>query len=348
MGVTIVVRSASSDAAEPPLSLTLDAPRIVIGRGDGCEVRLPDTSVSLRHASLRQHGGSYLIVDEGSVNGTFVGGVRLAPHAPRVITHGDKVKVGRVWIELRFDPIAVPSPPHATRELALSLVLRGLTSMGEPGRPRLVIEQGPDEAKVLRLDEPGRVYVMGRGPGLDLTLEETDASRQHVQLVRKAEQLYVRDLGSKNGTFVASQRLDAHRDVILRPGDVVRIGHDILRYEHEAALALAELEHADDEHIDEASEYGAPFEDEPVEEDDEDDQDEDDLDDSPAETLHAPYLPSTPIAPPHSTRNVRITRGRGRSGNSGGGWSASDFVILLLALGVLALSLGGLWLLFRS
>ena len=69
MALTIVVRSGDSDS---PPSITFDAPRIVIGRGESCEVRLPDPSVSHRHASIRQRGSDYLVVDEGSTNGTFV------------------------------------------------------------------------------------------------------------------------------------------------------------------------------------------------------------------------------------------------------------------------------------
>ena len=75
MALTVVVRSGDHPT---PLKISLDAPRIVIGRGDGCEIRLPDPSVSHRHASIRQRGSDYVVVDEGSTNGTFVGPVRLS------------------------------------------------------------------------------------------------------------------------------------------------------------------------------------------------------------------------------------------------------------------------------
>ena len=78
MALTVVVRSGEG---EPAPRITFDAPRIVIGRGDGCEVRLPDPSVSHRHASIRQRGTDYIVLDEGSTNGTFVGPVRLSPQA---------------------------------------------------------------------------------------------------------------------------------------------------------------------------------------------------------------------------------------------------------------------------
>ena len=75
MALTVVVRSGDHPH---PLKISLDAPRIVIGRGEGCEIRLPDPSVSHRHASIRQRGSDYVVVDEGSTNGTWVANLARA------------------------------------------------------------------------------------------------------------------------------------------------------------------------------------------------------------------------------------------------------------------------------
>ena len=93
----------------------------MIGRSDGSDVRLPDPSVSLRHSSLRAQGAEYSLVDEGSTNGTWVGGVKLAPHSPRLVRTGDLVRVGRVWLEIVIGQ-AAPTPDLglATRDLALA------------------------------------------------------------------------------------------------------------------------------------------------------------------------------------------------------------------------------------
>ena len=149
MAVTIVVLSGSASGA-PELSLTLDAPRLVIGRGEGCEVRLPDASVSHRHASLRQRGGEYMLFDEGSRNGTFLGPVRLPPQTPRAVRSGERLRVGRVWLEVRIEPAIVKgNPAAAAKALALALVARGLAAQGldYPAAEALAeIESSPDEA----------------------------------------------------------------------------------------------------------------------------------------------------------------------------------------------------------
>src|SRR5215510_1087897 len=119
MALTIVIRSGDG---QTPAAITFDAPRVVIGRGEGCEVRLPDPSVSHRHASIRQRGSEYIVMDEGSTNGTFVGPVRLAAQAPRVLRSGDLVRVGRVWLEVCIEQVPpTENAPLATCEMALAL-----------------------------------------------------------------------------------------------------------------------------------------------------------------------------------------------------------------------------------
>src|SRR5690349_17020216 len=130
MALTVVVLSGGPEGGGQ-LSLTLDTPRLVIGRGDGCEVRLPDPSVSHRHASLRQRGGEYVLIDENSSNGTFLDRVRLPPQTPRAVRSGELVRVGRIWLEVRFEPALVKgSTAAAAKEVALSLVARGLRAQG--------------------------------------------------------------------------------------------------------------------------------------------------------------------------------------------------------------------------
>ena len=329
-------------AAAAQLSITCDAPLVVIGRGEGCDVRLPDPSVSHRHATIRQRGHEYILVDEGSANGTYIGSVKLGAQAPRLLRHGDLARIGRIWLEVRFDNQVPPAQGlMATKELALALVARALDAQGELGGPRIVVTDGPDRGKSLSLDEPARAYILGRGREVDLVLEDSDASRRHVQVVRRADQVIVRDLGSKNGAELAGERLD-DRDHLWRLDRELRIGKNSFAYRHPAIEALGELERAADEKIREGELIAPP---EPA---------------APAASLRkeataaegaseggAAYRSdgtgrdvgaSAPIA--EVPRTMGMTRPRKP------GWNSTDFVVVLLAIGVLALSVIGLfWLL---
>lgn len=333
MPITIVVTSGAREGESPP-SITLDAPMIVLGRGEGCEVRLPDPSVSHRHATIRQRGSEYILQDEGSTNGTFIGDVRLGVQAPRILRHGEVVRLGRIFIEVRLDALLpTPKAPQTTKEIALNLVARALEAQGEEGGPRVVVVDGPDRGRVLFLDEPDRAYVVGRGRDADLVLDDADASRRHVQLVRRGDSLLVRDLGSKNGAELGGMLLPTDHDLFFRMGEGLRLGSTILVFEHPAALALAELDGLMDEAITEdenlepppsSSQPEVPVEAPPP---------------SPSPPQEAagdgPIAEYPPSAPAPLERAPRAS-----------GWTSADLFVLLLAIGVLGLSILGMyWLL---
>lgn len=256
MPVTVVVRSASGGEAP---SLTFDGGRIVIGRSDGSDVRLPDPSVSLRHASIRAQGAEYALVDEGSTNGTWVGGVKLGPHTPRLVKSGDLVRVGRVWLELVVGHKApTPDLGLATRDLALALVRNAMDAMGDDTRAAVRVAEGPDMGAELRLVEEGRAYVIGRAEQCDLPLADEDASREHAAVMRRGAQILLRDLGSRNGVYLGDTRLAPEREMVWRPPTMARIGVSVLSLDEPVSLALAELEAAEDEPLPDADAPPAP------------------------------------------------------------------------------------------
>jgi tRNA A-37 threonylcarbamoyl transferase component Bud32 len=59
----------------------------------------PETKVSRRHARIWRQGEAFLIEDLNSVNGTVINdAVRLAPHQPRVLESGDKLRIGETTL----------------------------------------------------------------------------------------------------------------------------------------------------------------------------------------------------------------------------------------------------------
>lgn len=71
---------------------------------------------------------------------------------------------------------------------------------------------------------PGETVTIGRDPGATLVLDHGTISRQHAEITCDGGSYLLRDLGSKNGTFVNGERLEPHRVRILQPRDQVRIG----------------------------------------------------------------------------------------------------------------------------
>jgi len=72
--------------------VTLLSPeRVRVGRSQDSELWLSDDGVSRRHANLQRVGNTYVVEDENSANGTFVGGVKVTRHE---LKDGDVIQFG--------------------------------------------------------------------------------------------------------------------------------------------------------------------------------------------------------------------------------------------------------------
>ena len=73
--------------------------------------------------------------------------------------------------------------------------------------------------------------IVGRGPGLSIQTTNRMASNAHAEFRWTGTAWVLRDLGSKNGTFVGSQRLDAGETVPIMVGSHLAFGDTEDRYE---------------------------------------------------------------------------------------------------------------------
>jgi hypothetical protein len=87
-GPALVVRSGGGRAGE---MFPLES-ETTIGRSPDCGIFLDDVTVSRKHAVLRERDGSFLIEDQGSLNGTFVNRKRVESAQ---LDDGDELQVGK-------------------------------------------------------------------------------------------------------------------------------------------------------------------------------------------------------------------------------------------------------------
>jgi hypothetical protein len=106
---------------------------------------------------------------------------------------------------------------------------RGTTTLGNKHEVVLVI-RGLVERAVLEEDKPlllGRHEVGSTSEGIDLGTyggADRGVSRIHAQLHVSGDSLYVTDLGSTNGTFLAGKRLEPDAPTLLHRGDELLLG----------------------------------------------------------------------------------------------------------------------------
>lgn len=102
------------------------------------------------------------------------------------------------------------------------------------------------EQKVIELRE--KPITIGRSDDADILLQDDKASRVHCGIRFWDGAYYVKDLKSKNGTFVNDVQVEMQQ---LEPGDRIRIGESVFVFEMEVAspganTALMEMQDAYD------------------------------------------------------------------------------------------------------
>ena len=84
----------------------------------------------------------------------------------------------------------------------------------------LIVGSGKHQGKKLTL--PDTEVVIGRDEACHVRLATNDVSRRHCAIRPTPQGRTVRDLGSRNGTFV--NELPIRAETLLKPGDMLRVG----------------------------------------------------------------------------------------------------------------------------
>ena len=94
----------------------------------------------------------------------------------------------------------------------------------------LVVERGIPGTRVLALEQ--QVCMLGASPDADIFVDNPYISRLHAQILQEGDRFRIRDLDSKNGTYVNGSRLNAKGHVLQR-GDRIELaeGQVVFRFQ---------------------------------------------------------------------------------------------------------------------
>lgn len=110
----------------------------------------------------------------------------------------------------------------ATDTLKIDLELAKATD------PVLIVIRGGLQGKKYSL-KGGKKFLMGRDKGVEIQLDDGNVSRQHAQVVREDDKMYLEDLGSRNGTFLNDENIGSSRK-LLEKEDMIKVGSTILKF----------------------------------------------------------------------------------------------------------------------
>ena len=206
----------------------------VVVAGSGADV------VSSAHAKLSWVQDRWMLEDLGSTNGTFFSERRLVQGERQELKVGDSFRLGAGGPQFTVEAVRQLAKPAPTVKEALGIgpddktvpmdaveIPRDLEKPGELLGPQAtVVLEDPVAKKEITLN--GTQFRLGRGKECDVKpsgTEGTSVSRVHAEIALKPDgNVVLRDMGSRNGTFVNRQQLT--RPYRLSPGDVIELGPD--------------------------------------------------------------------------------------------------------------------------
>jgi pSer/pThr/pTyr-binding forkhead associated (FHA) protein len=205
-----------------------------IGR-KGCHVELAEAELSIRHCSISVRGDKLVVRDADSHMGTFLDGQAIDEAAIGDGVHLLRVGSALVSVEPTEEP-GMPVEPitldtaSVTDESALAAKMHSLrtTQPGAISRVVLICVEGPLVGQEFEIPQNG--LVVGREG--HVRVPDEFLSRRHFEVVREEDgTVRVRDLGSRNGTFLNT--LPA-RNTKVHTGDEIRAGVNRFRIEQRA------------------------------------------------------------------------------------------------------------------
>ena len=108
MDVKLVTFKPNGERKDFPL----DNPAVALGRGEGCDLRVPILSVSRRHCELTVADDQVIARDLGSANGTYVNNERIEEIPLKA---GDRLAIGPVIFTVEIDGLPTDIQPIAPR-----------------------------------------------------------------------------------------------------------------------------------------------------------------------------------------------------------------------------------------
>ena len=209
---------------------TIDEHPLWIGRKN-CHVELDEADLSLRHCSIFLRGNDLVVRDADSHMGTFLDG---QPVDETVIPDGVHIlRAGSALISIEptgdpgvpVEPIRTSGEPTVEESVILRKLQERQRASTAPKRSILVCIEGALEGQEFEIPPTG--LVVGREG--HVRVPDEFLSRKHFEVLPDGDgTIRVRDLGSRNGTFLNT--LPA-RNTKVHGGDEIRAGVNRFRIE---------------------------------------------------------------------------------------------------------------------
>ncbi len=224
--------------------------KITLGRLPTNDVPLNDPSLSRLHATIKREKGGYAIYDENSRNGIYVGTPPQRIYHG-VLAHGDivrlgggtqirvemgggakveaseqtfAIKVGESTFALSMPSLTAIRPREAEAEAApADAPLPATDAVPAADAPPVLRFRILASGSVLEVPAGTQEVTIGRSSAAMLRIDDPSVSGNHCTVLRTPDGWVLKDIGSRNGTFVGDST-ERVQSLPLRGGEELRLG----------------------------------------------------------------------------------------------------------------------------
>jgi DNA-binding NtrC family response regulator len=198
---------------EEVLRVGLERQRLVLGRGDKCDVVIPDPDVSRQHVALL-YDGTRCLLEDLSGKGTLVAG---KPMKQGELPDGVDLALGQWRAVFRLSSGGESDTPTGLGRHTRVQARQDPAQSIQPAQVR--VKQGPNEF-IHELTEES--LTLGKDPANALVVRDPFISSRHLKVTRREGGFHVLDLNSTNGTFLGNVRIfevEVPLNTVLRVGE---------------------------------------------------------------------------------------------------------------------------------
>jgi len=203
---------------------------ITIGRTNDNDIVLDNRGVSRKHAQIEFSENGALLIDNDSLNGTFLNERKVTEQK---LTNNDKVTIGK--FDLIYFEEAEQEKKMSDMDGTLVLNTKKQNKLVDQDRQDKETAQAAGGSVLIAVNDEQRetfpiskqTTTLGKSSFVNIRVKGLFTSRMQAKLEKEGEAFTIYNVGRKNKTKINGEVVDS---ATLKNGDIMEIGKSIFRF----------------------------------------------------------------------------------------------------------------------
>jgi len=204
--------------------------RITIGRTSDNDIALENRGVSRRHAQIEFNDNAAVIIDNESLNGTFVNNRQISEE---VLRDNDEIMIGKYILVYHTDTTREESGAHLDGTMVLKTKKQKEMLQRDRQEKELVQKMGgslllgEENADFSEYQIDHAITTIGKAKFVHVHAKGFLLSGIQAKIVKEEDQFSIINLGRKGKTKVNGEEINRQP---LKNGDIVQVGKSVYRF----------------------------------------------------------------------------------------------------------------------